>query len=62
MTDEEIEAINKEYDEYYKRDVRWDGEPRLYHLPFIIWLKHKKKINPSDYYGKDYQKKKEKDE
>lgn len=54
MTDEEVEAINNEYDEYCKKDVRWDGEPRICHLPFIIWLKQKKKIDPHDYYGKDY--------
>lgn len=45
MTNEEIEKINNEYLEYCKRDGK-----KLYHLPFIIWLKQVAKIKPSDYY------------
>ena len=45
MTDIEIEKINNEYLEYCKHDGK-----KLYHLPFIIWLKQVAKINPDDYY------------
>jgi len=45
VTDIEIEKINKEYAEYCKHDGK-----KLYHLPFIIWLKHVAKIKSSDYY------------
>lgn len=45
MTEIEIEKINNAYEEYCKHDGK-----RLFHLPFIIWLKHKAKINPNDYY------------
>lgn len=45
MTDIEIEKVNNAYEEYCKHDGK-----KLYHLPFIIWLKQVAKINPSDYY------------
>ena len=45
MTEQQIEEINKEYADYCKHDGN-----KLYHIPFVIWLKHKKKIKPSDYY------------
>ena len=45
MTDTEIKAINQEYENYCERDK--------HALPFIIWLKYKNKINPSEYYGKE---------
>jgi len=45
MTDIEIEKVNNAYEEYCKHDGK-----KLYHLPFIIWLKQVARINPSDYY------------
>ena len=45
MTDMEIEKINNEYLEYCNRDGK-----KIYHLPFIIWLKQVAKIKPLDYY------------
>ena len=45
MTNEEVEKINHAYFEYCKHDGK-----KIYHLPFIIWLKHVAKIKPSDYY------------
>ena len=43
---EEISEINKEYDEYCKSQTKSNHA-----LPFIIWLKYKKKVKPSSYYG-----------
>lgn len=45
MTDIEIEKVNNAYEEYCKHDGK-----KLYHLPFIIWLKYVARIKPSDYY------------
>lgn len=42
MTNDEIEKIKEEYEEYCKRDK--------YPLPFITWLKFKINIQLSDYY------------
>ena len=42
MTDKEIEQLNTEYKEYESKD--------RHALPFIIWLKYKKHIKPSEYY------------
>lgn len=46
MTGKQIDEINKRYLEYCKNDVH-----KLYHVPFIIWLKYHEKIYPKDYYG-----------
>lgn len=59
MADIEIEKINNAYEEYCKHDGK-----KLYHLPFIIWLKQVAKIKPSDYYSdiipaNDYREEKE---
>lgn len=48
MSDKEIERINNAYSEFCKRDGK-----KLYHLPFIIWLKQVAKINPDDYYKEE---------
>ena len=44
MTNKEIEKVNNAYEEYCKHDGK-----KLYHLPFIIWLKQVAKIKPADY-------------
>ena len=48
MTAKEIDVINRKYWEYCDKDGH-----KLYHLPFIIWLKQVAKIDPKDYYGKE---------
>lgn len=47
MTKKQADLLIVEYEEYCKNDGK-----RLYHLPFVIWLKHKKKIThfPYEYY------------
>ena len=43
-----IKEINQEYEEYCKKDGK-----KKYHLPFILWLIHVKKIDPNDYYDEE---------
>ena len=48
MIAEEIDKINKKYAEYCKNDGRKSA-----HLPFVIWLKYRAKIDPNEYYKED---------
>ena len=46
LTSKEINKIFDEYNEYCKHDGK-----KLNHLPFVIWLKYKKKITNFEYYS-----------
>ena len=44
MKDAQIEQINREYEEYCSSQTK-----RNHALPFVIWLKYKRKIDPEQY-------------
>jgi len=44
LSKKEADILYDEYEEYCNRDTKWNGEKRINHLPFVIWLKYKKKI------------------
>ena len=44
LSKKEADALWDEYEEYCSRDTKHDGEKRMNHLPFGIWLKYKKKV------------------
>lgn len=55
MSKEEADAILREYDEYYRCNAYPVGEHHHIPVPFVIWLKYKRKVTnfPWDLYKEE---------